>query len=174
MSAPTGRRLARALWPVMIAWMALVAWRAHAELTADYVVEGLFRSYRSPHPVVFGGTEAAVVDPRPEATLRAELIRRYAPESGLDPAGPDPVDEAGWRALLAALGLDAKPHTADVWPGAPPRLRLGEAGPHLLIGLFGVDPVAVVPGVGVVRIPEGALPPATLDLALPGARERPW
>ncbi len=157
------------LWALMIAWVIGLTVRAHGELAAEYTVEGLFRSYHSPYETALG----AVVDPRPALALPAEIQRRYAPDAPA-PGDAPPTDAAGWTALLDGLGLNARPFTADRWTGAPPRLRLGPDGPLLLIGLFGVDPVALVPGVGVVRIPEGALPPATVDLALVGAREPPW
>lgn len=166
---PTGTRLARILWPLMVAWVIWLGVRAHGELKADYTVEGLFRSYYSPYEAPLG----AVIDPRPDLGLPAELQRRYAPDMP-PPGGISPTDAADWTALVERLGLAAEPFTADRWTGAPPRLRLTADGPQLLIGLFGIDPVALVPGVGVVRIPEGALPPATADLALTGARERPW
>ncbi len=169
MSRATGRRTARILWPLMLLWVGAVAVRAHSELTDDYTVEGLYRSYHSPYAAPLG----AVVDPRPALSLPAEIHARYAPDHP-PPRGPAPADAAGWTALLDGLGLETRPHTADRWTGAPPRLRLTADGPQLLIGLFGVDPVALVPGVGVVRIPEGALPPAAVDLALIGAREPPW
>lgn len=169
MSRATGRRTARILWRLMLIWAGAVATRAYGELNEDYTVEGLFRSYHSPYTTPLG----AVVDPRPALSLPAEIRDRYAPDHP-PPYGPAPTDAASWAALLDGLGLETRPHTADRWTGAPPRLRLTADGPQLLIGLFGVDPVALVPEVGVVRIPEDALPPATVDLALVGAREPPW
>lgn len=166
---PQGTLLAWVLWPLMLGWVVWLGVRAHGELRADYTVEGLFRSYHSPYETAVG----AVVDPRPALSLPLEIQRRYAPDRPPPPADP-PGDAAGWSALLGELGLMAQPFSDDRWTGAPPRLRLGPDGPLLLIGLFGVDPVALVPGVGVVRIPEGALPPAEVDLALIGAREPPW
>lgn len=167
---PTGRRLARLLWPAMIAWAALVAVRAAAELAQDDVVPGLTRTWHPPYRAPLGD----VIDPRPVPALLAEIRDRYAPHVTTE-APPDPTEPAAWPAALAALGLRAEPFIADRWTGAPPRLRVPPKGPPLLlIGLLGVDPIAVVPGLGVVRVPEGALPPAALDLALVGAREEPW
>lgn len=165
---PTGRRLARALWPAMIAWAAFVAARAAAELADDPIITGLTRTWRPPYRAPLGD----VIDPRPVPSLLAEITARYAPGRA---APPDPTDPTAWPAALATLGLRAEPFTADHWTGAPPRLRVPAAGPpQLLIGLLGVDPIAVVPGLGVVRVPEGTLPPAIVDLALTGAREPPW
>jgi len=164
-ASSTGRTLGRILWPLMIAWAAFVAWRAYGELNADYTVDGLFRTYRAPYDSAMG----SVIDPRPQLDLSAEIARRYAPD--LNPTDASPTDEATWRTALGNLGLTVAEHDpAATWTGAPPRLRLTADGPHLLIGLFGVDLVALVPGVGVVRIPEGRLPPATVDLALVGAQ----
>lgn len=152
----------------MLAWAALVVLRAADELAHDDTVTGLHRRFAPPYDAPVGH----VIDPRPVPSLLAEITARYAP--GRD-APPDPTDPAGWPEALAAIGLRAEPFTADRWTGAPPRLRVPAQGPpHLLIGLFGVDPIAVWPGLGVVRVPDGALPPAALDLALVGAREPPW
>lgn len=168
MSRATGRRVARILWPLMLVWAALLSARAYGELNDDYVVAGLYRTYRSPYRVALG----AVIDPRPALRLGAEIRARYAPDGALPAV--DPSDAAGWTALIEGLGLRAQPFVGGHWGGAPPRLRITADGPQLLIGLFGVDPVALVPGLGVVRIAEGELPPATVDLALVGAKEPPW
>lgn len=171
MSAP-GRRLALVLWPIVIIWAALVIARAAAELTAAEPVTGLTRTWDPPYDAAAGH----VLDPRPIPALLDEIRARYAPAHPPNDA-PDPAGSA-WTPALTALGLTPTPYLRDDWPGAPPRLRLptpgSDAPPHLLIGLIGLDPVVAWPGLGVVRVPRDRLPPAAHDLALPGARERPW
>lgn len=158
-----------ALWAALALWTALVVTRAATELTATETVTGLTRTWAPPHDSPIGH----VLDPRPIPSLLAELRDRYAPDAPA-PRG----DPTVWAPALAALGLDAAPYTGDAWPGTPPRLRLPAPGdaapPHLLIGTIGLDPVVVWPGLGVVRVPRDRLPPASVDLALRGAREAPW
>ena len=165
----TGRRLAWVLWPAMALWAAVVVGRAARELAEVDVVVGLRRTWQAP----VQAAEGFVLDPRPVPSLLVEIAARYAPAAGPGLSTDPPAD--GWISALAAIGLPAEPFTADRWTGAPPRLRVTADGtPHLLIGLLGLDPIAVWPGRGVLRIDEGALPPAVIDLALIGAREPPW
>lgn len=153
----------------MLLWAAVVVGRAARELAEVDVVVGLRRTWQAPYPAA----EGFVLDPRPVPSLLAEIAARYAPAAH-PPLPPDPAADA-WIPALAAMGIPAEPFTADRWTGAPPRLRVTADGtPHLLIGLLGLDPIAVWPGRGVIRINEGALPPAVIDLALIGAREAPW
>lgn len=152
----------------MLAYAGVVVAHAAAELADDDVVVGLHRTW---HPA-YRAPVGYVLDPRPVPALIAEVAARYAPAATPPADDPAPAD---WPAALGALGLHPAPFTAPHWTGAPPRLRVPAHGPpYLLIGLFGVDPIAVFPGLGVVRVPEGALPPADVDLALVGAREPPW
>ncbi len=167
----TGRRLAALLTPALLAWAAGRAWLGHAELRSHAPVRGLFRAYLPPH-VEIGGDEAlslTVIDPRP-GDLLTEIRDRYRPGAPLpDPPRADTPE--AWASALVALGLPAKP-TTEPWNGADPRLYLGPAGPWLLTGVFGRQPVFFDPARGVVLSPTDLPPAPTLQLT--GVREAPW
>jgi hypothetical protein len=134
--------------------------RAQRELTADLVVRGPEREWRSPSAVADGW----ILDPRP-GRLAAELRDRFRPG-----AAPPATDEP--RAALAALGVGFA-DGRGVGEGREPRVLLAPAGPLLLVGLYGRDPVVFDPARGIVRLHAGVLAEDVPALVL-DAREAPW
>ena len=160
---PTGRWLAWVLAPAMLLW---VGWRATVavdELSGDYTVQGLFRTYTQPYE----GVDGWVADPRP-GPLAAEVWTRF--ELG-EPPSPPPTDRAAWARALAAAGVQTRP-VEDHWDGLNPRLHFGPKGAWLLVGAFGRQGVVFDPERGVVLL-HAALPPGP-GLELVGRREAAW
>jgi hypothetical protein len=155
-----GRRIALALWPVLLAWGGWVAARAYGELTAIQVVDGPDRTWRSPSPTADGW----LLDPRP-GPLAAELRDRFRPDAPV-PATDDP------RAALTALGLGFR-ETRGLGDGYHECIVLTPA-PLLVVGYYGRDPIVFDPARGVVRLHAGSLGDDLPAIELTEAHEAPW
>ena len=146
----TARRTA-ILWALIVVYAAGVGWKAWSDLTADYTVRGLHRSYASPYPVPNG----VVIDPR-RGRLSDELERRY---------GPGAVAPAELTGAFTDRG-----------PGdgrAPRLVRMGER-TWLVVGFFARRPVVYDALHGVVLLEPGAIPEDAPAKVFPDLREPPW
>lgn len=147
----TGRRLAWALWPLLVIYIGAVTWRAWRELTADYTVRGLFRTYLPPQTLASGW----LFDARP-GSLTDEFTTRYA-------ISVTPADGSitAWEAALRDQGLAV---TRSIGLEAP-RLIFVEGGPWLITGEAERRIIAFDPARGMLLLHDGYLDPATPSLA---------
>lgn len=154
-SARTGRRLAWLLWPTLIAYVALVAWRAHGELNANAEVVGLFRTWRPPQTLPIG----QIFDPRTGA-LATEIDARFKTR------GPRPQDDAisAWRSALAARGL--QPVDARGPGDGEPRVVFMPSGPWLIVQRAHNGFVTFDPQRGMMLLHEGVIAPQTPALVV--------
>lgn len=144
----TGRRLARLLWPALAIYAGLVTWRAHAELTEDYAVRGLFRTYLPPQTLPIGW----LFDAR-QGSIAAEIDARFGT------TGPTPTDDAPatWRGALTARGFAVRDATG--FGAGDSRLIFVDGGPWLITGRAKQRPIAFDPRRGMLLVEEGAIPP---------------
>ena len=126
----TSRQIVWTIAPLVLAYGAWLVPHAWQELTEDYHVQGLERSYRPPYERPDG---TSVIDPRP-GPVTAEILARYAPHA--PPVTHPPTDQASWLAWLTGLNLDPRPTRARAdWAGVP-RLLLLPTGPQLVAAQF--------------------------------------
>lgn len=159
-----------ALWLFMGCYIAWVGQRAWADLTDEYVVQGLFRTYQPPRETPDGW----LIDVRP-GDLLSEIQARYAP--GTAPTGLAAAAEAtlssghttdqqalaAWTERLTALGYHVRPGQGV---GSPPGLLFVPGGPWLLTGHFQGQPTVFDPRRGVVLLADAVVADTTLALEL--------